>query len=99
MNEEFTKAASLAIMFLLLMLGSAIITYCFTHDSYSFTSALFESASAQATVGLSSGITDPGMPVVLEIVYIFQMWTGRLEIIPVFVLIRAIFKGTNPRIL
>ena len=98
MNEEFTKAASFAIMFFLLILASSIITTFYTGDYYSFADALFESASAQATVGLSTGITDPSMSPILEGVYIFQMWAGRLEIIPIFALIRAIFYGTQPRV-
>jgi trk system potassium uptake protein TrkH len=88
-----------AIIFLLLLLGSALLTYLFTNSEYSFASALFESGSAQGTVGLSSGITDPSMSPFLELIYIFQMWTGRLEIIPVFVLFRAIIRGTNSRII
>ncbi|MCU0461005.1 MAG: TrkH family potassium uptake protein [Bacteroidales bacterium] len=99
MYEEFTKAASMAIIFFLLLIGSSFITFLFTHDQFSFSAALFESGSAQGTVGLSAGITDPSMSPVLESVYIFQMWTGRLEIIPVFALVRAIFWGTRPKII
>jgi trk system potassium uptake protein TrkH len=99
MDEEFTKAATIAIIFFLLLMGSSFITYSITHDNYTFAAALFESGSAQGTVGLSSGITDPSMSPVLELVYIFQMWTGRLEIIPVFVLIRSISAGTSPKII
>ncbi len=99
MYEEFTKAASMAIIFFLMLMGSSFITYLLTNENYSFAAALFESGSAQGTVGLSSGITDPSMSPLLEVIYIFQMWTGRLEIIPVFVLIRAIFRGTNPKII
>ncbi|MBN2613100.1 MAG: TrkH family potassium uptake protein [Bacteroidales bacterium] len=99
MYEEFTKAASMAIMFFLLILGSSVITTFCTGSDYSIADALFESTSAQATVGLSTGITDPSMSPVLELVYIFQMWAGRLEIIPVFAMIRAIFMGVNPKII
>jgi trk system potassium uptake protein TrkH len=95
MNEEFTKAASFAIMFFLIIISSAIITNFFAGDTFDFADALFESTSAQATVGLSSGITDPSMSPVLEVLYIFQMWTGRLEVLPVLALLRAIFWGTN----
>lgn len=49
--------------------------------------ALFESISAGASVGLSVGVVDPGMPVALELVYILQMWIGRLEFVAVFALI------------
>jgi trk system potassium uptake protein TrkH len=60
--------------------------------------AIFESASAQGTVGLSTGISDPSMSPILEGVYILQMWAGRIEIIPVLVLFRVILYGTKPRI-
>ncbi|MDX9883507.1 MAG: TrkH family potassium uptake protein [Prolixibacteraceae bacterium] len=99
MNEEFTKAASFAIIFFLLILGSSFLTMIFAGDNFTYTDALFESASAQATAGLSSGITDPSMPPVLEWVYIFQMWAGRLEVIPVLALVRAVFFGTRPKII
>ncbi len=56
------------------------------------------SASAQGTVGLSCGITVPSMSPVLETIYIFQMWLGRLEVIPVLVLIRAVLFGSAPSI-
>ncbi|MCX7661681.1 MAG: TrkH family potassium uptake protein, partial [Candidatus Omnitrophica bacterium] len=63
---------------------------------YPFLSSLFESTSAGANVGLSCGITDPGMPWILKIVYILQMWIGRLEFISIFGLVGFVvsfFKG------
>ena len=63
---------------------------------YSLSEAAFESVSAAANVGLSCGITSPSMPAALKVVYIFQMWAGRLEFIAVMVLlgmIIATFKG------
>lgn len=51
------------------------------------TDALFESVSAGANVGLSVGVTGPGMPTLLKLTYIAEMWLGRLEFIAVFVLI------------
>jgi trk system potassium uptake protein TrkH len=49
--------------------------------------ALFESVSAGASVGLSVGVTDPTMPVMLKLTYMFQMWAGRLEFVAVFALL------------
>jgi len=46
--------------------------------------ALFESTSAAANVGLSVGVTHVGMPPLLEIVYILEMWMGRLEFVAAF---------------
>jgi len=63
---------------------------------YPFLDALFESVSASANVGLSLGITQLGMPSILKVTYILQMWIGRLEFIAIFTLIGflvSIFKG------
>ena len=65
---------------------------------YSISDALFESASAQGTVGLSCGITNPAMSPMFEITYIIQMWAGRLEIIPILILFRTVFFGTKPKV-
>ncbi|MEM7816786.1 MAG: potassium transporter TrkG, partial [Candidatus Aenigmatarchaeota archaeon] len=63
---------------------------------YPFLDSLFESISATANVGLSSGITKTTMPMGLKFVYIFQMWAGRLEFMAIFTLfgfLVSIFKG------
>ena len=97
MNAELAKAAVFSILFLLIIFAGTFITYFFMPDGFTFADALFESTSAQSTAGLSTGITDPGMHPVIEATYIFQMWAGRLEIIPVFALIRALLIGTGHR--
>ena len=66
-------------------------------DGYTLADAIFESASAQGTVGLSTGISDPSMNPVLELIYIIQMWAGRIEIIPILVLVRVLLYGTKIR--
>ena len=53
--------------------------------------ALFESVSAAANVGLSVGVTDPSMPVLLELVYMLEMWAGRLEFVAVFSLLGFLY--------
>jgi trk system potassium uptake protein TrkH len=66
----------------LYLLGAAVgIAY-----GYDLQSALFESVSAAAAVGLSVGVTSPDMPTLLQIVMILQMWIGRLEFVAVFAL-------------
>ena len=92
MYEEFTNASAIAILFFIVILASAIATTYLAGSSFDFADALFESTSAQATVGLTSGITNPSMSVVLESIYIFQMWAGRLEILTVFTFFRSFFK-------
>ena len=98
MNRELAAAATFSFIYLLFLLVSTLITYYFMGSGYEMKDALFESASAQGTVGLSCGITNPEMPPVLEILYIIKMWAGRLEIIPVLVLFRAVFFGTRAKV-
>ncbi|HTY44860.1 MAG TPA: TrkH family potassium uptake protein [Patescibacteria group bacterium] len=65
-------------------------------SGYPFLESLFESTSAAGNVGLSCGITDTGMPAVLKVTYIVEMWAGRLELMSVFALIgflAAFVKG------
>lgn len=96
MNKELAAAATFSFVYLLFVLISTFITYYFMGAGFTITDALFESASAQGTVGLSCGITNPDMSPVLEVTYIIQMWAGRLEIIPILILFRAILLGTKP---
>lgn len=57
---------------------------------------IFDSVSAQGTVGLTMGVTGPTMPAVVKITYILQMWVGRLEVIPA-VTFFSYFIGKVPR--
>ncbi len=59
---------------------------------YGLGEAFFESISAGANVGLSVGITDPTMPLLLKLTYIGQMWLGRLEFVAVFALFGFLYS-------
>jgi trk system potassium uptake protein TrkH len=91
MNRELASAATFAVIFMLILMVSTFVTSYFVPDGYSFSEVLFESIAAQSTAGLSTGITGPTMSPVVELIYIFQMWVGRMEIIPVLALFRAFF--------
>lgn len=54
--------------------------------------SLFDTMSLQGNVGLSLGIVTPSIPTPLKIISIFNMWTGRLEIYPVLIALRAFFE-------
>lgn len=98
MNAEIAKAGLFTIIYLLFVLVGTMITIYFMPSNFTMADALFESASAQGTVGLSSGISDPSMSPVIETVLVIQMWAGRIEIIPVLVMLRIIFNRTRPQI-
>jgi len=97
MNKEFSSSVVLLLLFVSMMMVSTIVSSFFIADQYSLKDALFEAASAQGTVGLSCGITDPSMHPVVEMMYIVQMWAGRLEILPVLALLRMLFWRPVPK--
>jgi trk system potassium uptake protein len=59
---------------------------------------LFESVSAAANVGLSVGIVGPEMPRALQLVYLAQMWLGRLEFMAAFALLGTIVAAARVRL-
>ena len=77
---------------LILFFSTLFIMYL---ENFNFIDSLFEVASAEGTVGLSTGITSPDMNIFSKILLIFNMWVGRLEIVPVLILLspRTWLKG------
>ena len=73
-----------SLLYVALYLFGAAVGFAY---GFPLEAALFESISAGAAVGLSVGITAPGMPIPLEFIMIGQMWLGRLEFLAVFALI------------
>ena len=95
MHDEISQAAVLTGLYLFLMMASAVALTYLIDPSYSLADIIFESATAQGTVGLSTGVTRPAMNPWAEGILIFQMWIGRLEIFPVFILLRSLLAGTG----
>ncbi len=62
---------------------------------YPLSEALFESVSAASTTGLSVGITSSSMPTLLKVVFMFQMWAGRLEFMAVLALFGFVFAAVR----
>ncbi len=91
-NDEIRAAGTMAAAYLIVLALSLFVLLAVLPSEFTLADAIFEVATAQGTVGLSSGITGPGMPVIAEILFIIQMWMGRLEIIPVLVLITSLFR-------
>jgi trk system potassium uptake protein TrkH len=94
LEESHVRGAMLIIIayVFIYMLGTVVGTYY----GHAVVEALFDSVSAGSNTGLSCGVTSPMMPVLMKVVYIFQMWAGRLEFMSIFALagfIIAAIKG------
>jgi len=96
MEAEFSEAAIVSILWLVLLGASSLVLVNTLGPELGYADALFEVASAQGNVGLSTGITGPSMAPVAEGMFVLSMWVGRLEIIPILVFLRSLVRGLNP---
>lgn len=80
---------------ILLFIGVAVLSYVVPPE-YRLIEIIFEVASAQSNVGLSTGIVNAGMSDIGKVMLIVNMWIGRLEIIPALMLFRSMIKGFEP---
>jgi trk system potassium uptake protein len=74
----------------------ALGTVVGVYYGYDLVQAMFDSVSAGSNSGLSCGVVSPSMPTLMKVVYIFQMWAGRLEFMSLFALAGygvALFRG------
>jgi len=96
MEREFGEAAIVTLLWLIALVVGSLVLVNVAGPEFGYADALFEVASAQGNVGLSSGITGPTMSPVAEAMFVLNMWIGRLEIIPVLVFVRAGLYGLDP---
>jgi len=94
-GQRLEDASLITFLWLIFLgLGIVILLHTASHD-YTLSDVIFEVASAQGNVGLSVGITQPTMSLASKLTLCFNMWIGRLEIIPVLMLVRALFRGVQ----
>lgn len=94
LEEKQVRSAAIVMIAFIFLYGLGAFSGLLA--GYPLQQALFESISAAANVGLSCGITQASMPNFLKVVYILEMWAGRLEFVSVFALagfVVALIKG------
>jgi len=92
-GQRLEDASLITFLWLVFLMLGVIVLLHTSPPGFTLSDVIFEVASAQGNVGLSVGITSPTMPILSKLALCFNMWIGRLEIIPVLMLIRAIFRG------
>jgi hypothetical protein len=78
------------LVIMLYFLTASIATVVVLHFSTTFfesTAVIFEIVSAMSSAGITTGFVSPEMPYVAKWVFILVMWIGRVEIVPVLVVI------------
>lgn len=82
--EIVKEAMTVFILFVVTYALGALVGIAHGFDA---TQAIFESVAMTSNGGLITGLASPGMPVTLELFYIFQMWAGRLEFVTLLALV------------
>ena len=94
-QREYTEATVVFFLWILfLIIGLAVLLWVLS-PAYPVEYVLFDLMSAQSNVGLDSGITGPKMPSTAKAMLIINMWVGRLEIIPIAVLLGSVFQRVD----
>ena len=83
-DDVVRSAVTILVLYMLMYLAGAAVGVFY---GFELTTALFESTSAAANVGLTSGLLAPDNPLPLKSVYFVQMWLGRLEFMAAFAFI------------
>lgn len=92
MDDEILKLSGLFVFIYLSIYILSVIIILFYYQNIN--TVLFEVASALGNVGLSSGLMSTYSPAVTKILFIVDMWMGRLEIWPVMLFLAIIIKNT-----
>ncbi|OPY29057.1 MAG: potassium transporter [Methanocella sp. PtaU1.Bin125] len=92
-RKELSEAALISFLYLVSILVSVMILSHLVAPGYDLSTIVFQVCSAQGNVGLQTAICSPAMHWIGKVLFIVNMWIGRLEIIPVTLLIRYMIKG------
>lgn len=93
-SEEFDNLSKPLVILLLwtavfVISGAFLATYAPATSGGSW-AGTFEAVSALGCVGLSSGLTSAGLETAPKLLLCVVMWAGRIEILPVLILIRLV---------
>ena len=90
-NEEFAEASFILVLWAAaLFIGLLVFLSVLPAGVWRFEDVLFEVASLQNNNGVSVGIVNIGLPNSAKIAGMALMWAGRLEILPVLLLLRGL---------
>lgn len=94
-DDVVRPAVTILVLYMLMYLVGAAAGVFYGYEP---TMAMFESTSAAANVGLSSGLLAPDNPLPLKAIYLVQMWLGRLEFLAAFALVGWVWTLLRSRV-
>jgi trk system potassium uptake protein TrkH len=92
MGSQLNEAALISFLWVIFLFTGIFVMLHIAPPIYNVDDIIFEVVSAQSNVGLSTGITSPDMMWIGKLMLIFNMWIGRLEIIPIIVTFKLLLS-------
>ena len=93
-SELVSSAMIIMLLYVALYAVGAVAGIAYGYDALP---SIFDSVSAASNTGLSLGVASPEMPKPLEVIYIIEMWLGRLEFIAIFAMVVEFFAFLIPQ--
>lgn len=93
-SSVVSSAMMILVLYVVLFVIGAVAGVAYGYEALP---SIFDSVSAASNTGLSLGVASLGMPKPLEIIFIIEMWLGRLEFIAIFAMVVEMFAFLIPR--
>jgi len=90
---ELSKNMLIIILYVLTIFVAAILALHLFATSFPVYEVIFELVSALSNCGLGLGYLTPASPIAIKWLFIFLMWFGRLEFVPVIILAMGLARG------
>jgi trk system potassium uptake protein TrkH len=90
---ELSKNMLIIFLYVISIFIATIFALHLAPTTYGVHQVVFELVSAQSNVGLSLGYITAASPDAIKWIFIIVMWVGRLEIIPVLILVMGLIRG------
>lgn len=92
-NFEISRNMLVVVLYVLTIFSATILVMHLYITSFRIEEVVFEIVSALSNVGLGTGYITPSSPFSIKWIFIILMWIGRLEIVPVLIMILGLVKG------
>ena len=95
---ELSKNMLIIVLYVLIIFVATIVSLHIAPTEFSIHHVVFDEVSAMSNVGLGVGYMTPESPQPIKWIFILLMWIGRLEIIPVLILLMGLVRGFDARV-
>jgi trk system potassium uptake protein TrkH len=89
---EISRNMLVIMLYFLIIFASTILVMHLQPTSFDSSNVIFDVTSAMSNTGVSTGFVSPDMDSAAKVLFIFVMWIGRLEVIPVIMLFTGLLK-------